>query len=270
MFCPSPLDYIVTTSIQCDDTKRIHPKTLTLVGSSWPWKSPLPVRCSLTAMCPAVIRGAARQRRQSAAQCPRYTMLLYGVGAAMKRTPQPLKQGGPKRSCRGTAYQQGFKMRGTLKAQSAGCVQMQLNSVPAVTPILVATGPASAGSVMDTAPSTAPEIRAAASTVFPLVKRERFIIVSLLERKVRRQSRREEAYTEHWTATGWHSRARRTLPSACRASSTATIRHYNTHLSMPLKGRGFVDRDAVPWGVRAVIRRARRGLFRLRLREPAG
>lgn len=28
-----------------------------------------------------------------------------------------------------------------------------------------------------------------------------------------------------------------------------TIRHHNTHLAMSLKGRGFVDRDAVPWGI---------------------
>ena len=43
-------------------------------------------------------------------------------------------------------------------------------------------------------------------------------------------------------------RSPRPRPASARGSAPTTA-HRNTHLSMSLKKRGFVDRDAIPWGV---------------------
>ena len=45
------------------------------------------------------------------------------------------------------------------------------------------------------------------------------------------------------------ARERSRLGESSLPGSLTTILHHNTHLSMSLRGRGFVDRDEVPWGI---------------------
>jgi hypothetical protein len=53
---------------------------------------------------------------------------------------------------------------------------------------------------------------------------------------------RDECLNEHLFAN--LAEARRII----EAGASTTSAHHNTHLSMLLKGKGFSDRDAIPWG----------------------
>jgi hypothetical protein len=54
------------------------------------------------------------------------------------------------------------------------------------------------------------------------------------------------------------------------AISTSTSLHLNTHLSMWLKGIGFADRDAIPWGIWDSAGRVRRWRVLLTMRDRCG
>ena len=49
-------------------------------------------------------------------------------------------------------------------------------------------------------------------------------------------------------------------PSGCGAEHTYTTPHQNTHLSMPLKERGFAGRGLILWGIGPCDARVQRGL----------